>query len=170
MAPGALVRVVEVHSLPNLCYNPHPIAALRGIGAAPFGQTESGNHMPYTMTTEPTFLRIVFSGAVTDRELQLVADYLLAIEQQSAITPHRLSDLSAMTEPYLTYPAIRALVERRKDPPIANLIKSALVAPRPIHRGLARMFQTLHKHPQIVVEIFATVEAAEAWLQTPPAS
>jgi hypothetical protein len=121
--------------------------------------------MPYTITMESAFLRIVFSGAVTDRELLLVADDLVAIERRSAITPHRLSDLSAMIEPYLTYPAIRALAERRKAQPIANPIKSALVAPRPIQLGLARMFQTLNEHPQIAIEIFSTVEAAEAWLR-----
>jgi hypothetical protein len=108
--------------------------------------------MPYTITIEPTFLRIVVSGAVTNRELQLFADDLVAIEVPCAITPRRLADLSAM--PYLTYPAIHALVERRKAQPVANLIKSALVARRPIHFGLARMFQTLNEHPQIRIESY----------------
>jgi hypothetical protein len=109
-------------------------------------------------------LRIVFHGAVTSQDLQALADAVLAIEGSCAITPYRLNDFSAMTEPYLTYAAVRAFVERRKPQPLANVVKSAMVAPRPILLGFARMFQILNKHPQIEIEIFSTVESAEAWL------
>jgi len=122
------------------------------------------HRMPYTITMEPSFLRIVLHGAITRQDLHALADELVVIESSRAITPHRLYDLSATTEPHLTYPAVRLLVERRKAWPVATPIKSALVAPHPIHRGIARMFQTLNEHPDIAMEIFATVEVAEAWL------
>ena len=120
--------------------------------------------MPYSLTSEPPFLRIVLSGPITGHELQLLGDELEAIEMRSLVVPNRLTDFSAMTEPHPTYPDVRALAERRKAQILANAVKSALVAPRPIHLGFARMFQALNEHPQIIVEIFATVEAAEAWL------
>jgi hypothetical protein len=126
--------------------------------------TESGNRMPYTITMESTFLRIVLYGAVTRQDLHALADELAAIEVSRAVTPHRLFDLSVMTEPHLTYPLARSLVERRKAQPVATPIKSALVAPRPIHYGLAWMFQTLNEQPDIATEIFSTVKAAEARL------
>jgi hypothetical protein len=47
---------------------------------------------------------------------------------------------------------------------LANPVKTAIVAPKPVHVGFARMFQILTDHPQIIVEVFATVVAAEAWL------
>jgi hypothetical protein len=122
--------------------------------------------MPYNIEMEPFFLRIVPHGVVTHQHLHALADELVAIELSRAVTPHRLSDLSAMTEPHLTYHAVRILVERRKAQPVANPIKSALVAPRPIHRGIARMFQTLDEHPDIAIEIFTTVADAEAWLSS----
>ena len=125
--------------------------------------------MPYTITIESTFLRIVLRGVVTNQDLQALADDISAIEVSSAVAPHRLTDLSAVMEPRLTYPGVRAFVERRKAQPLANPVKSALVAPRPILLGFARMFQTLNEHPQIAIEVFPTVEAAEAWLLSPTA-
>jgi hypothetical protein len=138
----------------------------RSTAGTNFRKWESGTHMPYSITMEPTFLRIVLRGAVTNQDLQALADALVTIEMSSAVTPHRLTDLSAVTEPQLTYPAVRAWAERRKAQMLANPVKSALVAPRPILLGFARMFQTLNEHPQITIEIFATVESAEAWLRS----
>jgi hypothetical protein len=123
--------------------------------------------MPYTITTDPAFLRIVLYGAVTSQDLQALADDILAIEVSQAVVPHRLNDLTDMTEPYLTYAAIRAFVERRKAQSLPNAVKSAMVAPRPILLGFARMFQTLNNHPQIEIEIFATIADAKAWLLAP---
>jgi hypothetical protein len=120
--------------------------------------------MPYTITSEHAFLRIVYYGVVTSRDLQAIANDVLAIEASQAIAPHRLNDFSAMTEPHLTYTAVRAFVERRPAQPLANVVKSAMVASRPVLVGFARMFQTLNNHPDIVIEIFAAVEDAEAWL------
>jgi hypothetical protein len=122
--------------------------------------------MPYTIVIEPSFLRIVFQGAVTSHDLQALANDVLAIEAGRTVTPHRLNDFSAMTEPFLTYPVVRAFVARRKPQPLANVVKSAMVAPRPILLGFARMFQILNEHPQIAIEIFATVADAEIWLLT----
>ena len=120
---------------------------------------ESGTQMPYIVTIESTFLRIVFHGEVTARDLQALADDVLAIEATRGVIPHRLNDFSAMTEPYLTYAAVHAFVKRRPVHPLANTVKSALVAPRPILLVFARMFHTIE------MEMFATGEAAEAWLR-----
>ncbi|MEO7911135.1 MAG: hypothetical protein ABIV47_15940 [Roseiflexaceae bacterium] len=120
--------------------------------------------MPYRLTIEPGYLRITLVGQVVNQDLQSLADQLQALERELVVTPHRLTDLSAVVEPHLTYPDIRALVERRKTQLLANPIKSALVAPRPINVGFARMFQILNEHPQIDIQIFSTVEAAQDWL------
>jgi hypothetical protein len=38
------------------------------------------------------------------------------------------------------------------------------VAPTPVGRGFARMFQTLHDHPPIQIEIFDSESQAVSWL------
>ena len=121
--------------------------------------------MPYAITSDPAGVRIVLSGVITHQDLQALAQELAVRDASQGVTPHRLTDLSAMTAPYPTFPDVRALVERRKGQALANAVKSALVAPRPILLGFARMYQQLHAHPQITIEIFASIVDAEAWLR-----
>jgi hypothetical protein len=109
------------------------------------------HQMPSTMTIEPSFVRLVFRGAVTSHDLQALANDVLAIEAGRTVTPHRLNDFSAMTEPFLTYTAVRAFVARRKPQPLSNVVKSAMVAPRPILLGFARMFQILLNRPTVPI-------------------
>jgi hypothetical protein len=120
--------------------------------------------MPYTIAIESTFVRVVLHGAITPQDLQMLAHDLTAIEASSVVTPNRLTDLSAASGPHPVFLDVQALADRRKTQPLANAVKSAIVAPRPIHVGFARMYQNLNTHPQITIEIFATVEDAEAWL------
>ena len=94
----------------------------------------------------------------------MLAHDLAAIEASSVIAPNRLTDLSAVSAPHPVFLDVQALANRRKIQPLANAVKSAIVAPRPIHIGFARMYQNLNNHPQITIEIFATAEDAEAWL------
>jgi hypothetical protein len=125
---------------------------------------ERGGPMPYTLTREPTFLRIVVHGAITPQDFHALAQDLAGIEKPDAIAPNRLLDLSAVTAPYLTYPDLQAFAARRIAQALPNPVKLAIMAPRPILLGFARMYQTLNQHPQITIEIFATVDAAETWL------
>jgi hypothetical protein len=120
--------------------------------------------MPYHITKEPDLLRVVFFDNLTPQDLLSLADAIAAIEQAQPVALNRLADLTQVSGPELTYAAMLAFVERRKAQRLANPVKSAIVAPTPVHVGFARMFQILNDHPQIEVEVFATVEAAEAWL------
>jgi hypothetical protein len=122
--------------------------------------------MPYILNMEPTFLRIVLHGALTYQDLHALADDLAAIDMQQAVAPHRLIDMRAVIAPYLTYPDVQAYTARRQAYPLVNAVKLAIVAPRPIHLGFARMYQNLNQRPQMVIETFATLADAEAWLRS----
>ena len=126
---------------------------------------ESNGWMPYTITTEPTFMRIILHGAITPQDFHALGNDITAIERDSIVAPNRLIDLGAVIAPYLTYPDMHAFAQRRGTDTIANPVKVAIVAPRPIHIGFARMYQNLNTHPQIGIEIFATAKAAEDWLR-----
>src|SRR4051794_19241698 len=100
--------------------------------------------MPYILTQEPTFLRIVLHGALTRQDLGTLADALAAIDRQRAGAPHRLIDMRAVIAPYLIYPDVHAYIARRQAQPVANAVRLAIVAARPIHVGFARMYQNLN--------------------------
>jgi hypothetical protein len=118
--------------------------------------------MPYTLTVEPDLVRVVFSGALTAADLLAMAAELRAIERVRPVPHNRLTDLSQVTDFQLTVSDILAYVDERRGYWRAHPLRAALVAPSELSFGFARMFQTFSE--QADVELFATVEAAVAWL------
>jgi hypothetical protein len=103
---------------------------------------------------------------VTAEALHALADQLETLEAASPVVPHRLTDLSAVTDVQLTSEEMRHFAARRKALRFANSFRSAIVAVDDLHLGYARMFQILNDHPEITVRVFRDVAAAEAWLRS----
>ena len=123
--------------------------------------------MPYQIIQEPAFFRLVFFGDITPPDLQSLATELAAIEDALPVALNLLTDLNQISGRDLTFADVFAFVERRKAQQLANAVKSAIVAPMPVQIGFSRMFQILNDHPQIEVQVFATLAEAEAWLVSP---
>jgi hypothetical protein len=126
--------------------------------------------MPYQITEEPHFFRIVLFGDITPHDIASLGDAIAAIDRVRPVTPNGLADFSQVTGMDLTYPAVLAYAERRKAHPLANRVKSAIVAPCPVQVGFARMYQILNDHPQVEIQIFTTVAEAETWLRADEAA
>jgi hypothetical protein len=120
--------------------------------------------MPYHLTRESTHLRLVFFDDMTSQDLRSLGHAIGALEDAAAVSLNRLTDLSQISWAAATYADMLDFAERRKAQRLANPVKSAIVAPRPVQVGFARMFQMLMNHPQIEVQLFETLEEAEAWL------
>jgi hypothetical protein len=69
--------------------------------------------MPYRLTREPDFMRLVFADDITPADLRALAGEVAAIERTFAVTPHRLTDLTRADGRTLTYPDILAFAEWR---------------------------------------------------------
>jgi hypothetical protein len=123
--------------------------------------------MPYQIIQEPAFFRLVFFGEITPQDLQSLATELAAFERGLPMALNRLTDVSQVSGAELTYADMLDFVERRKAQRLKNAVKSAVVAPMPVQVGFARMFQIVNDHPQIEVQVFATLAEAEAWLVNP---
>lgn len=109
-------------------------------------------------------LEIVFSGLASNEDLRRLAEYTLELEAREPVSPDRLVDLSAVNELALDFPAVEQLAQQRIAQPPRNPIRSAVVAPRPVQYGVARMYQSLNTAPTIELRIFRDRAAAEAWL------
>jgi hypothetical protein len=120
--------------------------------------------MPIRSYFDAETLRLDFSGHVSREELFRALRELETLEAAPAVTPHRIVDLSAITESANSFPEVFALAAQRKRRQFPNAFKSAIVATRPADIGIARMFQTLNDHPQIRIRIFPDLAAAQAWL------
>ena len=118
--------------------------------------------MPYSLSVEPALVRVVFFGTLTAADLHAMANDVAAIERARNVSHNRLTDLRHVSDIQLTYADMLAYVTQRQTQWRALPLRSALVASTTLSVGFARMFQTLSEQRE--VEVFATVEAAEAWL------
>jgi len=120
--------------------------------------------MPFELAHSGSWLRLTLSGHVSVEDLLAAAAAVDALEARTAPAPHRITDLSQVTDFGLTTSEMRTIVSRRLLKTFANGFKSAIVAPEVLHVGYARMFQILNDHPQITIEVFRTRDEAERWL------
>lgn len=101
------------------------------------------------------------------QDLQDLLVAMNAAESGLATIPPRIIDLTATTSGVTAMVDLLTIVEERRRRVFPNAFKVALVAPRAIDVGNARMFQILLDNPQIRSEIFPTVAEAERWALTP---
>ena len=122
--------------------------------------------MGYEFAIEADIIRCTLSGVVTREELSRIVATVEDLERGRDPVPHRLTDLTGVTDLQIGYPDMRALAERRRASVFATASKSALVVRTPAQRGMARMFQTLNDNPQLTVEIFDDAASALRWLRS----
>jgi len=123
--------------------------------------------MPIDVRFEGEILRITFSGALSQEDLSELTQSVMALEQQSAVIPHRITDMRPATGMNIDFHSVYELARLRRATRFPNTFKSALIASDLVHVGFARMFQTLNDHPSIFIEIFPDEPQALAWIHTP---
>lgn len=122
--------------------------------------------MPYKVDLSGPYFRVWFSGVLTGRDLREVADDLRAHEGDLGHVPDRLVDMSEVLATGATFRLAILAARVRGVQRFPNRFRSALVSPRVEVAGFARIFRALNRNPQIEVEVFPTVRAAEAWLES----
>ena len=123
--------------------------------------------MAYHVTEESDRVRLSFQSVITSHDLHAIASELAALEQARGAALNRLIDLSQVSEIDLSYLVLDTLMDQRMAQPLVTVVKSAIVAPQPVHVGFARMYQMLNKEPKYAIEIFGSIEEAETWLLRP---
>lgn len=119
--------------------------------------------MSYQILIDNNVLQIALKGRVTGDDIQALVNETANYER-AAIIPHRVTDMSEISEFDIGFPDVLAAAEKRRILRFPNSFKSAIVAPESEHVGYARMFQTLNDNPQIAVRIFPNRQAATEWI------
>jgi hypothetical protein len=114
---------------------------------------------------EGQLLLIRLSGVMHDDDLLELLRFVQAAESRPPQTPHRLTDLSGLTELHLTFNGMSERIPLRRAMKFPNEFKSAIVAPDLVQFGFARMFQTLNDHPQIEIQVFRDLDSGRAWVE-----
>lgn len=120
--------------------------------------------MPIDFEFKDSIFWIRFSGTVSGGDLMDIVSAFEKMEGEQAVTPHRISDLSEVTEMKVGFEDILALASQRRTKHFPNSFKSAIVACNEAQTGFARMFQTLNTNPRITIRIFPDAQSALAWI------
>jgi hypothetical protein len=120
--------------------------------------------MPFDLTVVDGIICLTFNGALSSDDLWRVSDLYAKIEAESKVSPDRMADISLVDKVELDFGAVEAVAAVRRGTMLKNKVKSAILAPKPVLYGFARMFQTLNDNPQITMELFRDKESCWAWL------
>lgn len=123
--------------------------------------------MSGSLSIEDRLIRIRFTDGFTVADLMEMGDKLRELENRQEVSLNRLTDLSEVDDSQVDYNGMESFARRRRRASLKNDVRSAIVAPRPILFGMARMFQMLNDHPRIWIQVFRNMEDAMAWLEEP---
>lgn len=127
----------------------------------------AGSGMSYRMTFERGVVRATFFGRLKGADLIAAIEEIHVLELSLPVTPDRIVDLSQLEGADIRQSDVSDVSARRMALAFPTSFRSAIVASRPVELGYARMFQILTDHPQILVQVFSSLEEAEQWLSTP---
>ena len=123
--------------------------------------------MAYEIRRDNGFLKVEFSGTLTNDDLTRAGQEMAAFEAKCDVVPHRIADVRPVNRLEIDFRSILAFAEDRKRRVFPNAFKSAIVASDIVHFGFARMFQTLNDNAQITIAIFGDGVSALEWLRVP---
>lgn len=124
--------------------------------------------MAYKILQEDGVVRIRFLAEVVPDDLQTLRREIDRIDEELPVAPHRLVDLAEASGAQIDYSRIAAFAESRRVKRLRNNIRVAMVARAPHQFGVARMFQSLFSNPQMELQVFRELVAAEAWVVGAP--
>jgi hypothetical protein len=114
----------------------------------------------YQIDTDRRIILSSASGKLTDQDLREHQRAVLA-DPDFEPTLNQLWDLQQVEQLDISTAAIRDLANSRS---YAAETKRAVVAPRDVLYGTARMFQTLHEEAPEDFQVFRDVGEAKGWL------
>ncbi len=123
--------------------------------------------MPFTHAIEDRVVHIRWSGVLTQGDLEGIGKLMPQLVRQLGFVPQVLHTYDAVTGCDFPPLAVYEHSEQRRQLHIPQPSRAASVAKTAVVRDMARVFQLLNRNPNLELEVFATEEAARAWLLEP---
>jgi len=119
--------------------------------------------MPYELTTPDAVLVARLFGVFTARELERIATEAEIIEATHPVSRDRITDLTDVERFDVGYPEIFNFAVRRSTQRFTRVVKSAIIATKPVQVAMARIYDAVNVNPQIRVRIVSSVADATEW-------
>jgi hypothetical protein len=123
--------------------------------------------VPFSCREEERYFVITMSGNLTMADLGGLAALAAEIDRGASAAKHRIGDMTGVTSVAFRFDEVASMTEGRRASVLPQPVRTALVASGGVGLGFARMYETLLRHPQIRVRVFADVAGAVAWLEEP---
>ena len=120
--------------------------------------------MACTIKLADGIVHVNLTEHLTLSDLREIGDELVKIEAEQERSPHRLTDMTYCESGKIDLGQLETLARRRRDAPLKNPVRSAIIATTPMHYGIARMYMAIGSNPKVEMEIFEKREDALAWL------
>jgi len=120
--------------------------------------------MPFNFQIRDGLIEMTYQGKFTGADVQQLLLKVEDAELRLAVTPDRITNMSDADTSGLPSSILVSVAEARQRAKLKNKIKSAIIATRPEHYGLARLFMRHNQNPDISIEIFKDSASAYNWL------
>ena len=119
--------------------------------------------MPYELTTPDAVLVSRIFGVFTARELERIATEAEIAEAAHPVSRDRITDLTDVERFEVGYQEIFNFAIRRSAQRFTRVVKSAIVATKPVQVAMARIYDAVNVNPQIRIRILSSVAEATEW-------
>lgn len=120
--------------------------------------------MPFELTQHPGYFVVRCFGIVSPDDLAAMVHRAIEVEELHPEGIDRIADFRDVEVFNIQYATVSDFAKSRREQAFPRMIKSGLVADRPVAVGFARMYQTILNHPSIELRIFPTFDEARDWV------
>jgi hypothetical protein len=120
--------------------------------------------MSYSIDRSANFVRVTYSGALTNKDILEVLNDSLATLGKVSNQPNRIEDMRNLDAINIGFGELLNLADNVKQLQLPQVVKSAILTCNSLQYGVARIFQTILDNPQSKIGIFSSEEEANSWL------
>jgi hypothetical protein len=123
--------------------------------------------MPIRIEILPEYVHVAWYGSLVNEDLAMLGAEMPKIGQLLGKVPNVLHTFDEVSGIGLQFEAMHMHSRHLARIKLPNRSRTASVCNNPLSFGMARMMQSLNHNPDLVMEVFSTMDEALAWLRTP---
>jgi hypothetical protein len=120
--------------------------------------------MSYSIDKSSEFVRVTYVGSLDNNDIQGVLKDSLMKEGDDLRLTNRIEDMRQLHGIKIGFDELMDFTNSLRAIQLPMVVKSAILTNNMLQYGIARMFQTILEHPQMVIKIFSDEEKAYQWL------
>jgi hypothetical protein len=122
--------------------------------------------MPYSIHSDMQLIRVKYGGTLDNNDIQGVLKESLKNDLQELTLVNRIEDMRELQGIKIGFRELMDFSKNLGTIQLPKTIKTAILTGNPLQYGIARMFQTILEHPQMVIQVFSDEKEAMNWVSS----